>query len=362
MRTFVLGILCVACCLAAGPAPARAGEITGLKATASSFKEWGDPSRLVDNDPATAWVGGRQGTGPGKRMAFTLPEPRTISRLRIANGNQAPGLFGKFRCITAAVLLLPDHAVRWFSLKPEPGEQDVAFPPVTVSSFEILIVEVSEPATRPEPGRDKVAVSEVRVFGDWDDVAPAHRAVWPPASEKTSPAVRPAPAPPAPAPPAPALQKKGTMDYFAATKPGLAWLKTAVPARKGSASATEADSPAVLPWMRELVVGYFKGLVALGNGYLDVFAPSIRERERLALAVVRGEQRAGKLPFTGAGRLRDSGLVLDKAVVRNPSAMVPVHGVCRFEADGKVFEFGVNAQFSFARGEDGWRIDGVLSR
>ncbi|MDD3313668.1 hypothetical protein [Pseudodesulfovibrio sp.] len=347
MRAILIPLLAAAF-LALVPVPsALAGEVAGLRAEADSFKEWGSPDRLVDGDPATAWVGGGKGVGPGKVLTFTLPGPRPITRLRIANGNQAPGRFGEFRCVTAAALILPDRAVHWFVLRPEPGEQDVVFPPVTVDGFRIAIAGVSGPPAPGGEGDDKVAVSEVRAF---DDAGPLGATVAAGPSRTETLPVQKAPA-----------AAPGGMDYFAATKPGSAWLRTAVPAG-AEAPPAPAPSPGVQPWMRDLVFGYFNGLASLDDGYLDVFAPAVRERERRGLDLLRDDRRAGRLPVTGPAQGDPSGLALGKPVLRGKAAMLPVRGLYRFTGDGRTFGFRVDAQFSFVNGDEGWRINGVVAR
>ena len=350
MRT-LKSLLLAACCLATA-FPALAGEITGLRTEATSFKEWGAPGLLIDGDPATAWVAGRSGPGPGKRLTFRLPGPRTITRLRIANGNQGEGLFGRFRCITEAVLVLHDSGVHRFTLRPEQGEQDVVFPPARVSSFDIVIAGVSEPAEQPEPGRDKVAVSEVRVFDDADGSATVDAVPAPPA-------IKAAPAPRgASSTTPPAADEPAAMDFFAATKPGAAWLKAAVAVSAPAPLEPGASDGDVQPWMTRLVADYFAGLASLADGYADVFVPSIREREQRALLKLRKDMGARRGELRSA-RGDAGGLSLKRPIVRGRAAMVRVDGVYRFNAGGRTFDFPVQANFSFADEGTGWRINGV---
>jgi len=353
MRT-LKSLLLAACCLATA-FPALAGEITGLRAEATSHKEWGGPALLVDGDPATAWVAGRSGEGPGKRLTFRLPSPQTIARLRIANGNQGEGLFGQFRCVTSAILVLHDSGVHRFTLRPEPGEQDVVFPPTRVASFDIIIEAVSAPAETPEPGRDKVAVSEVRVFSDAEGEPTA-------ATVPASPAIASAPAVSVPAPEAAASRKdEAAMDYFAATKPGAAWIKAAVAVPADKPLPGAEPNPAVPVWMGPLVAGYFGGLASLGDGYIDVFAPSIRDREARALRQLRKDLGARADELHGA-RGDARALALNRPIIRGNTAVVGVSGVYRFTAGGRTYEFPVAANFSFASEGAGWRINGVERR
>ena len=353
MRT-LKSLLLAACCLATA-LPALAGEITGLRAEASSYKEWGAPALLIDGDPATAWVAGRSATGPGKRLTFRLPGPQTITRLRIANGNQGEGLFGQFRCITDAILVLHDSGVHRFTLRPEQGQQDVVFPPARVSSFDIVIAAVSEPAEQPEPGRDKVAVSEVRVFDDAEGPSTVD-------APSASPAIQAAPAPGSAPPTAPpAGDDPASMDFFAATKPGAAWLKAAVAASDPAPLEPGASDGDVQPWMTRLVADYFAGLASLADGYADVFVPSIREREQRALLKLRKDMGARRGELRSA-RGDAGGLSLERPIVRGKAAMVRVDGVYRFTAGGRTFDFPVRANFSFADEGAGWLINGVERR
>ncbi len=145
MRKKYFPFVLAAVCVLAFSLPAMGDEIRGVTASASSFKEWGVPGFLVDGDLSTAWVGGRKGVGPGKSLSFTLPKAQKIGMIRVANGNQGEGLFKSFRSIANGILVLPDYGVYFFSLKPEAGEQDIVFPPVTVKSFDLVIAEVSPP-------------------------------------------------------------------------------------------------------------------------------------------------------------------------------------------------------------------------
>lgn len=328
--------------------PAHAEEIHGVKAEASSWKNWGTPEAMVDEDTATAWVGGKNGIGPGKKLTFTLPRSRKISRIRIANGHQGPDQFDSFRCITAGILLLPDHAAHLFRLLPETGEQDIIFPPVEVDSFELIISEVSDPRTNFAQSEGKVAVSEVRVFSD-DGDAPSTVTPVPQQTDQT----RTARADP---------QPEGRMHVFAATRPGAVWLRAAVPS-KAHTIEQGAMHPFVDPWMIDIVTEYFSQLVTLGNGYMNVFVPSIREREQHAMTVLRKEMRSSKrLDGLRRAVVDSSGLSLGKPIIRGESAMVPVHGTCRFSTNAKTFAFPVNALFSFAHDRDSWLINGVKAR
>lgn len=327
--------------------PAGADEVRGLSAEASSWKEWGAPGLLVDGDVSTAWVGGLSGVGPGKRITVTLPRSAKISRVRIANGNQGKGKFDEFRCVTSGVLRLPDRAVHFFTLKPEAGEQDIVFPPVSVRSFDILIADVA-PYSGSVLGDMKVAVSEVRVFTDTGDAAATVSSI--PEEEDSSGG---------PGPSSPAA-KPDTMPFFSALKPGVAWLKGVVRVPAGETFEPGVVHPDLGAEFVSRIRQYYRGLVTLSSSILDTFSPDIRDRERGAMLYLRGDmQRLGRLEALEGATVNLDSLQLGKPVVRGDAAMVPVEGVLQYSTGGTLFAVPVNALFSFARTDDGWLINGV---
>lgn len=330
--------------------PVQAKEITGLKAEASSWKEWGVPGFMVDGDPATAWVGGYKGVGPGKTLSFKLPGARKIGMIRIANGNQGEGVFEQFRCITRGLLVLHDKGVHSFSLKPQAGEQDIVFPSVAVRSFEIIITEVYPAPGDSKIGDAKVAVSEVRVFSGSDKGAKTN--VVPPSTaevEKPKPTSK----------PGNALNK---MSYFSATKPGAVYLRASVPAT-GSTVESGVVDPLVGEEFVTLVHGYFSGLVSMNDEFLDVFASSIRIRELEAFVHLQDEMRSKEMfDRLHSAEVDTSGISLDKPIVRGDAAMLRAHGVCRYVMLGKTYAFPVDALFSFDRSGGPWLINGVQDK
>lgn len=336
---------------------AFAGEIKGLKATASSFKEWGVPSFLVDGDLSTAWVGGKKGIGPGKKLSFELPKAQRIGMIRIANGNQGEGLFADFRCMTSGMLLFPDRAVYAFTLKPETGEQDIIFPPVTVRSFEIIIAEVHPASGNTKFGDAKVAVSEVRVFRDAEGkttVSPVvttkgKKAQVKPAATASNVAVR--------------KSGRTEMPFFSATKPGATYLRASVPVSAGGDLKAGIVSELVGPEFAKLVKDYFVQLVTLNDGYLNVFASSIRLRELESFVILQDAMRSKKqFDSLHSAEVNTLGLSMDKPIIRGDAAMLRVHGVCRYTMQGRIFEFPVDALFSFVRSNQVWLINGVQDR
>lgn len=336
---FIILFMLVVC-----PYAVEAQEIQGLRAEASSFKLWGTPDLLVDDDSTTAWVGGRQGVGPGKWVRVILPQAREITMIRIANGNQGKGKFDNFQCVRNGVLLLPDRGAYFFSLKAAQGEQDIVFPPVMVESFDLIITDVAAGAGH-VAADGKVAVSEIRVF----DTAPEGRS-------------------------ATVLQVSGApllvanshvtkMPYFSALKPGNLWLLGAVPTDQESALQPGVVDRSLAAGAVAHIQEYFEGLVSLDDGVLNVFAPSVRQREMDALHVLRKYiAKRGLADRSKQAAGDSSGLYIDKPVIRGDAAMVPVHGVYRFASGGKVYQFPVNVLFSMVLVEGEWLINGVQKK
>lgn len=327
---------------------AHAKEIRTLTAEASSWKSWGAPALLVDGDTATAWVGGRQGVGPGKTLSFTLPKPTTIAMIRIANGNQGEGLFQEFRCITKGILVLQDQAVHHFTLKAEPGEQAIVFAPAKVDSFSIIIEEVSEASSRTDQSRDKVAVSEVRVFSDSQGAAPTVFASPQPSQKKQA---------------APAKPGTNSSDFFSATKPGRLLLQAVVPAKSGVAPTPGIRDNSVPEEFIRLVQHYFERLNRLQDDYGRVFSSDIHAREESALAQFRETMRSHKLYDSFIKATPDTrGLSFDKPIVRGNAAMLRAHGIYRFTSGAKAYETPVNLLISFTKEGGTWFINGVQQK
>ncbi|MDD3313667.1 hypothetical protein [Pseudodesulfovibrio sp.] len=201
--------------------PALAGSVAGVTADAANFQGNFTPARLVDGDPATAWVGGGTGVGPGKWIELAFPGPVRVDGLSVATGNQAAGQFGKFRRLTRGVVIFPDGTRRKFSLKPAAGEQRVPLEPRTATSLRIIITGVDPDGRDDAMGDAKVAVSEIRVLGTPE--AAAETPVQTASETAAPPAAAPEAAPPAPEPaaePAPALKPAPKAAPASAPKPG----------------------------------------------------------------------------------------------------------------------------------------------
>lgn len=334
--------------------PASGEEVTGLRAHAVNYKHWGTPAMLVDGDPATAWVAGGTDPGPGKWLTFRLPRTLRITALTIANGNQGEGLFKDFRAVTQAAVVFPDGTRHAFTLRPDPGEQVVAFPPVTTDFFTIRIHDVSPAVDDPAMGDAKVAVSEVRVFthvpqrsADKDALEETGQAV---AAEEKSKAEE-------------SEEDRPLTGFipFSAVKPGIVYLKGAVPVPPDTPlpqGRVHLDLPQD---MVERIRAYFELLTRVDGDAVLLFTPSIRPRELEAMAWLRGD-------LAGEGRLKEfreavvdtGGLNMDRPIVRGDSAMVRVHGIYRAMVAGSLRQAPVDALFSFARGRTGWLVNGVL--
>ncbi len=320
-------------------------EIHNIKANASSFKEWGIPGFLVDGDISTAWVGGRKGVGPGKTLSFTLPKKTTIGMIRIANGNQGKDKFKEFRSVTSGILVLQDQGVHHFTLKPVTGEQGISFPPVAVSSFAIIIDEVSPLPGDSSMGDAKVAVSEVRVFSKADSTATQ---VSSKPLKKKAKTVTP---------------QTTKTDKFTATKTGRLVLQTMVPVAMDTPLTPGIIDPQAAQEFVALIRDYFDRLATMRDSYTEVFIASIQDREHAALARLRQVTQTKKNPVPNAKAIPDnSGLNFDKPIVRGYAAMIRTHGNYRINIGKKAYQSPVNALFSFAKENGVWLINGVQSR
>lgn len=349
MRKKYFPFVLAAVCVLAFSLPAMGDEIRGVTASASSFKEWGVPGFLVDGDLSTAWVGGRKGVGPGKSLSFTLPKAQKIGMIRVANGNQGEGLFKSFRSIANGILVLPDYGVYFFSLKPEAGEQDIVFPPVTVKSFDLVIAEVSPPPGDSKKGDAKVAVSEVRVFSGIEAGVPVSVS----AVSSSSNGVQPKKA---------ALPKVTRISRFSAVSPGYFYMKVAVPVAAGPPDPGIIHSELPAGCINR-IRSYFMRLTTMQESLAEVFAPSIREREAGTLELIRETLRKkGRLALFEAASVDVAGLSMDRPIIRGDAAMVRVHGPLFFTSQGKTYENRVDMQFSFDRVDGAWLINGARKK
>jgi len=143
--------------------PAFALDVT---VKVSSFKvDFGfefAPENLLDNDTATAWVGGGIGPGVGQWIDFVFGFPIRVKRLGIFNGHQADGRFKEFRRIRSGRIVYPDGTEIAFWLRDEPGEQIIKCQGKPVKSFRIVIDDVFPKGEK--TAKVKVAVSEVKLY------------------------------------------------------------------------------------------------------------------------------------------------------------------------------------------------------
>ena len=146
-------------------APVFAAEVEGLSVDVPNHQGKYVGDNIIDGDPATAWVGGGKGIGPGKYIEIDFPSPVALESLRIYNGNQGKNQFKKYRRITKGVILYPDETRQKFTLKPNPGEQKIKLKSVTADSIKIIITGVAPSSKDKTLGKAKVAVSEIKVYG-----------------------------------------------------------------------------------------------------------------------------------------------------------------------------------------------------
>jgi len=209
---------CFLLCLTAGILtcpPVSAGQISGVTVDAANHQGRYVPDNMVDGDPATAWVGGGKGIGPGKWIELSFEKPVTLDSLHVANGNQGRGQFKKFRRMIRGVVIYPDETRQKFTLRPDAGVQRVKLLPKTVDSFKIIITGVAPSSRDKSIGRAKVSVSELAVYGEVAEGDAAENAesaegeaVAPVVVEKAAPKAAPVPES-APAPkPVPVVEKK----------------------------------------------------------------------------------------------------------------------------------------------------------
>ena len=166
---FALAILLLAC------VPAWGGAVDGVTADAANHQGNFVPGNLVDGNPATAWVGGGKGVGPGKWIELTFPAPVKLEALTIATGHQ--GRFNAFRRMTRGVIIYPDETRQKFTLKSQTGVQRIPLQPKVADSLKIIITGVDPSTGDKGMGDAKVAVSEIAVFGRMDESLAAAPAV-----------------------------------------------------------------------------------------------------------------------------------------------------------------------------------------
>ena len=336
----------------------------------------------------------------------------------MATGNQAPGRFKAFRRLTRGVVIFPDETRVKFTLKPEPGEQRVPLEPKVAESIRIIITGVDPSARDAAFGDAKVAVSEIRVLGALEgepgvgpeqaapEAKPSEPAPKPEAAKKPEPkpaqavAVKPKPEPKpkAEAKPEPRPEPKAAPKAAAKPKPAPAPKKKAAakkPSPKKSAPKKQAAKPAasapgagvaarlrptaeispnkplamgdISPWLDLELVAQIKRylglLTTLHDSYPDLFAPSVRERERAAFLKLQDRMRAeGSFGDHHIAMLEHIGLSFDRPVEAGDKVTVRVHGPYRYYVGDKAWEFPVGADVTLVREGDKWLILDVRDR
>jgi len=365
--------------------PAHAAEVADLSVDVANHQGNYLAGNLIDGDPATAWVGGGKGIGPGKWIEIDFPSPVALESLRIHNGHQHRGQFNKFRRVTRGVILYPDASRQKFTLKSTPGEQKIRLKPVTAGSIKIIITGVAPSSKDKAMGKVKVAVSEIKVYGTVVEGDEAKELK----PEKIKPSPKPKPvsvtrkAEPVPAPPKaeakPAAKKteprkqaqkpkkvasrKKSKIVSLASQPGITRLRAAAPVPADKQMAVGVISPWLDLEFVAQIKRYFALLTTLHDSYPDVFATDIRERERKALIVLQDQMRARKrFGKHHIAMVEHIGLSFDKPVLRDDSAMVRVHGPYRYYIENKAFEYPVDTLFSFGKEGGQWMINGVKDK
>ena len=131
----------------------------------NKFVENYHPNYVADDDPATAWVEGANGSGAGEWLHIqTTPLDRTTRiRLRVRNGYQkSKDLFRANARVKGATLrLLPSKIERKVTLADQDGWQDVAIdqPAGLVRRVELSITSVYEGSKY-----EDLCISDVQVF------------------------------------------------------------------------------------------------------------------------------------------------------------------------------------------------------
>ena len=127
------------------------------------------------------------------------------------------------------------------------------------------------------------------------------------------------------------------------------------------------DMGEISPWLDlELVAGikrYFSHLTTLSDSYPDVFASTVRERERKAfLALQESVRREKAFGDHHIAMLELIGLNFDKPVESGGGVAIRVHGPCRYYVGDKGFEFTVDTVVTMVRENGVWLISSVRDK
>jgi hypothetical protein len=120
------------------------------------------PENLLDNDPATAWVGGGVGPGTGQWIDLIFGVPVRVERLGVFNGHQGEGMFHQYRRIRSGRVVYPDGTETRFWLRDEPGEQLVECSGRPYKSVRIVVDDVFPKGDA--TAKVKLAVSELKLY------------------------------------------------------------------------------------------------------------------------------------------------------------------------------------------------------
>ncbi|MDD4951950.1 MAG: hypothetical protein PHV85_05325, partial [Desulfovibrionaceae bacterium] len=254
---------------------------------------------LVDSDPQTAWAEGVKGPGQGQWVRLEFAGPVFVSRVGLANGNQATGQFTRFNRVRRARLefsagraleveLADQEDVQWFDC------------PRAATTFVRLVIESVYPAYL-ERFTMNTALSELVV-----ELAPGQGQVAVLSAE------------PGPASAAPAGARDQALD---------------------------------------VVRRFYIGLATLSDDFPEVYAAQIRDKEALLFDVFREIQKQRKVfeLFRRAVVELDG---LDIRVLGESPDRIQVRAsgkyVIYFEDSYR--EIDEDTDFTLAPEEDGWKI------
>ena len=123
----------------------------------------------------------------------------------------------------------------------------------------------------------------------------------------------------------------------------------------------------ISPWLDLELVAQIKRylglLTTLHDSYPDLFAPSVRERERTAFLKLQDQMRAeGSFGDHHIAMLEHIGLSFDRPVEAGDKVTVRVHGPYRYYVGDKAWEFQVDADVTLIREGGKWLILDVRDR
>jgi ribosomal protein S27AE len=147
------------------PAPLRVVATNASSSRLPDAERRFDPSLLVDGDPSTGWIHGRDGeSGAGETVSLRLEDISWVSGLRIWNGDQhdEDSFMEQGRPLLVLVTV-GDYGLYEITLADVPGAQEVRFPePVIARSVVVEIRSVEAGSEAPE-----AALSGIEIDG-WE--------------------------------------------------------------------------------------------------------------------------------------------------------------------------------------------------